>query len=227
MDVLWASKDPALEGVLTKLFADETVATDIRVSAGRFVAQYGTPASGPALLKVFETDRNSLIRREAARALGVLRDVRAAPVLASHLAFEPPLVALDIIHALGALGQGSAELARRYDSLGEIAGAAERVAILRALGRIGDSIAVGLLTGELRTSRHRFIRLECLAALRSIPGGRVDYALLEALRDEDVFEQAAAALSSRKGVDNLDPGATPEETRRRTYERWKKWLVEH
>lgn len=227
MDILWASKDPALEDVLMKIFADATIDSDIRVSAARFVAQYGTMASGPTLVKVFETDSNAVIRREAVRALGAIRDARAVPMLASRLPSEPPLVAIEIIHALGAMGQGSAALARYYTSRGEIGGAPERVAILRAFGQIRDEVAVAMLIGELRTSRHLFIKQECLAALRAIPGGRIDYALLEALRDPDLFEQAGAALSTRKGVDNLVRAATPEETRRRTYERWKKWLVEH
>lgn len=227
MDVLWASKDPALEDVLMKMFADTTVDADIRVSAVRFVAQYGTMSSGPTLVNVFETDSNAVIRREAARALGAIRDARAVPTLTTRLPSEPPLVALEIIQALGAMGQGSVALARHYTSRGEIGGAPERVAIIRALGQIRDDVAAAMLAGELRSSRHVFVKRECLAALRTIPGGRIDHALLEALRDADLFEQADAALSTRKGVDNLVRAATPEETRRRTYERWKKWLVEH
>lgn len=113
--------------------------------------------------------------------------------LAALLDGLPPERTVEMITVLGHRGdsRATAALARRVGS----GDAAVRTAVLKALGRVGDASAVGLLLGAIDTPQSRAASEQAIAAMTA---DGIDEALLDALREERFVPPAIAILIARR-----------------------------
>lgn len=160
---------------------------EVRVVAAAALWRLPDPAAVPGLIQLLE-DQDAAARQWAALALGVVRDRRATPPLLRHLGDSSAEVRLDVIRSLGRVGDPSAlqPLERfatnsgnddeRVEAVNSIASldspdkvnalvrlmrgddAAIKLQAVRALGQVGDALAIPALRrerparGELRAA---------------------------------------------------------------------------
>jgi len=150
-------------------------------------------------------------RRAAAGALWNIRSVNSVPGLIAALSDEDSEVRRAAAGALGNIGDGSAVrpltslLAEEGDQL-------VRVECIRALGRIGDTRAIGTLTAQSKNSDPQ-VRVEALRALgdsgEEDPEYDTETAILKALDDDTAgVREAAAYAAGRLKIKDAVEGLT-------------------
>jgi HEAT repeat protein len=150
---------------------------DVRAAAVEALSAIGDPAAVPGLLGAL-TDQTEDIRARAAIALGAIRDAAAVPGLLAALRDPDGVVRWWAADALGAIGSPAVE--GLAGVLGAAAGSAgARLVAARALGTIGDPVAVAALARALH-DEHAMVRAAAAEALGRIPTRQAREALAHA-----------------------------------------------
>lgn len=150
---------------------------DVRAAAVEALSAIGDPAVVPGLVGALG-DENEDIRARAAIALGAIRDAAAVPGLLAALRDPDGVVRWWAADALGAIGSPAVEgLAGVVIAAAEGTGA--RLVAARALGTIGDPVAVAALASVLHDER-AMIRAAAAEALGRIPTRQAREALVHA-----------------------------------------------
>jgi len=171
-----AAPDAARIAQLIAGFGEEE--REARDAARRELVKIGTPAV-PDLLIALE-DSEMRVRVEAAKALGAIKDPRAAEPLA-ELLDEPSSEFSDAVyHALPRLG--SLAVPAIVDALENSDSLARRRAV-RLLGFIGDPAGAEPLIALLNKDRSTGVRVDIAEALGKIKDRAACDALLDALHD--------------------------------------------
>jgi HEAT repeat protein len=173
---------------------------DLREAAVDALGRIGASAVEPLVVSL--SNRNYLVRRDAARALGEIGDSRAVEPLVGALKDRQNAVCQAAGDALGKIGGTLAVkllIASLYDENHNV-----RQAAASALGEIGDSKAGEPLIATL-TDTQRTVRRAAAAALVSIGSPAVDL-LIAALSSgiRDVRQTAGETLGSLYRSRQLD-----------------------
>ncbi|NIM89598.1 MAG: hypothetical protein GTO17_01465 [Candidatus Aminicenantes bacterium] len=175
------------------------------------LVKIGKPAVKP-LIAALE-DKNREVQKNAARALGEIKDRRAVKPLIAVLDEEDRVFRKIVVEALGRIKDP-----RAVETLIFILGSKDenedtRWEAAAALGRMKDSRAVETLINALK-DKSKDIRAVTAAALGEIKDTQAVEPLIKALRDRDesVRRNAAVALKKITGEDFGED-----------YREWKKW----
>ena len=168
------------------------------------LASLGKPAV-PQLIDELKND-DALVRRQAAQALGEIKDPRAVKPLIGLLQDKDPLIRRHTVNALGKIGdpRGASPLVAILKD--ETEQSHVRMTAAQALGRIGEERAVEPLIAALNDN-HWTVRSSAAQALGRIGDLRAVYPLVYALQDEDpsVRGHAADALGDIRDIRAVEP----------------------
>jgi HEAT repeat protein len=186
--------DPrAIEPLIASLSKDSNHANIIDVSMA--LGNIGTPAVG-SLIGLLES-YNPDIRKEAARALGWIKDKTATDSLfAAFMKEKSPEIQEEILQALGRIGDPKAVpplAAIYYAALTEKDAPYLRIYAVNALGEIGDPKAVEILLLAF-ADKDKLVRQEAIGAMCKIRDKRVIGPLILALRKEE-FKESFSLLA--------------------------------
>lgn len=156
------------------------------------------------LIKVMQTDTHPMVREKTARVLGSIGDPQAIKVLEKALHDKRPLVRRNAAESLGKIGEPRVaplltkmlEKEKNLDVCNSV---------VRALGELGDPVAVGNLNviltewipeQELKEDIYKYIRSEAATALGNIGDIGAMKSLVTALGDDfySVRAEASEAL---------------------------------
>ncbi len=176
----------------------------LRKRAVDILTRLGSPAV-PPLIRALQ-DEDGWVRREAAQALGEIKDARAVPPLIRALQDEDEGVREAAAEALGKIGDAQAVptlIQALQDKNEEV-----RKAAAEALGKIGDAQAVPTLIRTLKLKNKSWgVRKAAAEALGKIGAPAVPF-LIRALQDEDedvrrAAAQALGAIGDARAVPSL------------------------
>jgi HEAT repeat protein len=247
------SGDPALQvpaiGLLSHLGPPEArlplqelavtgPAPEVRAAASSALAEYGDATAAPALAAALAGEPSADVRVAFVRALGALWDPRGYDALkaAFHDASDP--VRFAAYDALGDWGGDivAEAMVRRLEELppGGLDGPdlpgdyAEHQVLLMAMGRTLSPVALEPLSRQLLESPAARVRRTAAEALRHLENPRAIRPLIRALLDADegVYAAALDALEALTGRRYEITAPTPEERRRRTFDRWVDWAAD-
>jgi HEAT repeat protein len=170
----------------------------VRERAAGALGTIGDPSATPALIALLKSPvrdpaRDPYVRVAAVRALGRTAGEGATDALLAIIrdAEQNEWVRREAIEVVSSSGDKRARAAVTEcvkDPLGTV-----RAAAVRAIGTLGESGDVPLLTQMLRTDEDPFVRLDAARSLGRLRDKRAVPALIEALQDEDPVVAAAAA----------------------------------
>ena len=167
------------------------------------VEEMKTKGNVKGLIKALGYNKDHVIRRDAADALGQIGDSFAVSPLIAALRDDDLEVRCAVANALGAIGDG-----RAVEPLISFLNNQDlnmRCCALKALGRIGDARAVEPLIKSLKEWKHEelvvfaealgqfYLREEAIKALGQIGNDRAAEALVAALKDEKGSTRRTAA----------------------------------
>jgi HEAT repeat protein len=208
----------AIPALLPLIGSRETAASSFySLPLGPIVAEalgkFGAEAAEPLLQLLQHPNRD--VRSDAAKALGVLKERRAVPLLLSLLtpssedlgddvSYEDFKVGVESVKALGEIGDKRATqpLLKKVNvkRLLEDANDESSVVVIEALGKIRDTQVVETLF-QLLPSTDSYVRLRTLVALCRIETPNLVETLLHALQQDDdsmVRRSAAEWLGKRQ-----------------------------
>lgn len=204
---------PAVRDQLRLMVGDSSVTVRLRVARTLFLIN-DADALVPLLTQLGQ-ERNTAVKAEVARALGPIRDLRAAPALVALLADESPLVVEAAAQSLGPRQLGpvirreGAGLAREtaqrlVESLRRHARSQVTVrrALVEALAPVADAPMVNVFIELLAPDEPEQIRRAALTALGEIGDVRAADTIALALADREavVRREAASALGKTRSV---------------------------
>lgn len=154
------------------------------------------------LRKAFK-NQDPVVRVTAAKALGLMRDARAADILIAHAKDKEKSVRQAIVLALGDLKEKKA-LPVLVDALKDEDWYVRAEAAL-ALGKIGDAAAASKLF-ELLGDKDSYVRQNARKALQDLATEENKAAYVEALKNQDpaIRTMAAVALANTGDAQGLD-----------------------
>lgn len=168
------------------------------------LASLGKPAVEPLIAEL--KDYDPLVRRQAAEALGEIRDPRAVEPLIALLKDTDPLIRRHAVKALGKISNARAvsPLIGVLNDQNEQSHV--RMTAAEALGRIGERSALQALVSALQ-DRHWTVRSRAAIALGRITDPRAVGPLISALKDEDALVRGhvADALGEIKHESAIEP----------------------
>ena len=201
---------------LIEMLADRSghYAREDRILAIRALGALGGPDAADALMAILagsdrRDDEHEEEREVIARALGQIGDVRAAPVLASHLAdaATPRPLKLALVRALGELGHASALPALRGALHAAVDDGVLFPLFADALARLGDVESVDPLIEGIWEQESPVARRQAAHAIGTLLGeGETLYALLaqdEFTRDASIARLAEEMQKHLRGVDGV------------------------
>jgi HEAT repeat protein len=167
-------------------YLDEDYELSQTTSLGRQPIEISTRIGKPAVKPLIADlkDNDPLVRSNAVKALGVIKDSRAVEPLIAVLNDKDPLIQRQAVKALGRIND-----LRALEPLIGVLGDREkkthvRMSAAEALGKIGDSSAVEPLVAALN-DRYWDVRGHAAEALGRIRDPSAVEPLIEALKDQD------------------------------------------
>ncbi len=141
-------------------------------------------------------------RKAAAKALGILGDIRAIVPLKLLLGHRDDDLSKAAEEALGKLGVagGSKVITGDVEILIKALGDEDNIGVIEALGKLGDSRAVDPLILVLRDGLHSDVRYAVAKALGKLGSSRAIKPLTMLLGDEGYVRTAAAEALGKLGV---------------------------
>jgi len=163
----------------------------IRSGAARVIGRHKFPATGDALIKAVN-DSNAEVRYAAMRALGAIREERAAPALNEQLAFykkgEGAWSALDALAHIGSPASVPTFKERLQDKDPFI-----RRAAVEGLGRAGDASAADAIERMVTTDDSPMVRVASAFMLQKI-GRNYASRIIDLMGNAKVIPQAQEYL---------------------------------
>jgi HEAT repeat protein len=181
-----------------KFFRLKSMNADIRASFAKEISETGDLRLITKLAEAVKSDDFYTIRLTAISALGNLRDPSSTKTLIGALQDSSAAVRIAAANALGSIGDQQAAkaiLPMMRDSLGE----QERIAAIRALGKLKDPVAVdGLLVLAGNRDDSWNVRKVAVEALGEIRDTRAVDSLIGMLKDQYATLREASALALGK-----------------------------
>lgn len=126
--------------------------------AAVILAEMNDPVTQPVFIEALDSG-HPIVRQVAAQALGKFQDTSVVPHLLNHLHDPFSIAQMWVIESLGELGDGRA-VEPLLNLLAETDSDTIQQSILRALGRIGDRVALSALI-PFFNSPSRHVRSRC------------------------------------------------------------------
>jgi HEAT repeat protein len=179
----------AIEPLILAVSHESSVTRQMAVMA---LGQIGNSQAVEALISAL-SDEDISVKGAAAEALERIGSVQAIEALISAFNNEDNWVRKE---AVGTLGQHDSELEEVVSSLNNHRCSASKGAVVRAIGRLGNSQSFGALSKALKDSDH-YVRSQAVLALAEIGSPLGIQALSTALQDSahDIRLQAALSLA--------------------------------
>lgn len=188
-----AGKEPGRPGTVT--VEDEALKSARRAALAEIAAAEMKPGAAAALRQKL-SDKDPLVRGEAAEAMGRSKDPAALAALTEALRSEDGHTRLGAIGGLAALGDRAA--------VAPLAGALShedrktRWKAAQALGSLKDARAADALIAAARSDKYRYVRLAAIEALLAIGGAKALPALEELKADQDPEVRAWASAAAER-----------------------------
>lgn len=192
-----AEKKPQVPSPKTITVEDEALKSARRARMSEISAIEKTPAASRAVsLQPLLSDKDPLVRGEAARALGRSKDPAALEELSAGLGSADDHTRWGAVEGLGALGDK-----RAVQPLIAALSHADRNTRWKAaysLGELKDATAIDPLIGAARSDKDKNVRMAAIEALFKTGGERARAALSGLASDPDPEVKAWAAAAAVK-----------------------------